>query len=373
MSAKCRKYLEKSLASLLGFDIEDIVDIIEHLLYFESKDDLLEHLTALLGRNDDDVISFVNNVVKFQHGEDFDLPQESISGNNDDADGGCLDGSSALGVGMNDLTISNNDKKKEVNIKVTDSYARRKNWKDAVEPKMGQSKSSKKNHQQSKQSKQSIKIERQIQKEKSEQKHVEKMKIEQQKELDRIKVANEEKEKNMKEVGLSNDIKASCLPKKNLAKGASVTDSAFAASKQVDPVQPIVKTSPARPRKGKAAIICGCFGTIHKPLANCLYCGRIACKKEGYSYCPSCSNIIDEYKMEQDETLAKAILHKNRLLQFDRESASRTQIFDSQADYYSNSTSNWLSEKEQLDAEDKEEERRQDLHSRKHILTLGGT
>ena len=31
MSAKCRKYLEKSLASLLGFDIEDIVDIINYL------------------------------------------------------------------------------------------------------------------------------------------------------------------------------------------------------------------------------------------------------------------------------------------------------------------------------------------------------
>lgn len=72
MSTNCRKYLERSLASLLGFDIDDVADVIEHMLSFESKDDLLEHLTALLGRDDDDVTSFVDNVVKFQNGEIID-------------------------------------------------------------------------------------------------------------------------------------------------------------------------------------------------------------------------------------------------------------------------------------------------------------
>ena len=61
----------------------------------------------------------------------------------------------------------------------------------------------------------------------------------------------------------------------------------------------------------------------------------------------------------------KAWQHKERLLRYDRESAERTVIYDDQADYYSNQTSSWLTEEEQIDAEAKDEQQRTDLHQRK--------
>jgi hypothetical protein len=52
----------------------------------------------------------------------------------------------------------------------------------------------------------------------------------------------------------------------------------------------------SRPPKGKAKIICGCFGTKHKPLTNCLYCGRISCVKEGYDFCGFCGYLMEEIR-----------------------------------------------------------------------------
>lgn len=196
------------------------------------------------------------------------------------------------------------------------------------------------------------------------------MKIEQQKELDRIQ--KEKKENEMKK-SMKVQKKSASQPKKkdttksNIASIPVVTKKS--SSNRGSHPQKLEK-KPTMPKQGKAKFICGCFGTIHKPLANCLHCGRISCKKEGYGYCPFCSYLVDEHIIPEGEAFDKAIMHKERLLQFDRESASRTQIFDSQADYYSNSRSNWLSETEQIDAEMKEEERRKELHSRKHMLEL---
>ena len=54
------------------------------------------------------------------------------------------------------------------------------------------------------------------------------------------------------------------------------------------------KKKPAIPKKGKAPYDCGCFGSVHKALTNCLYCGRITCAKEGYNYCPFCGYMVEE-------------------------------------------------------------------------------
>jgi hypothetical protein len=64
-------------------------------------------------------------------------------------------------------------------------------------------------------------------------------------------------------------------------------------------------------------------------------------------------------------SIARAWQHKERLLRYDRESAERTQVFDDQADYYSNQTSTWLTEEEKTEAEQKDEDQRTDLHTRK--------
>ena len=319
MSDSCRKHLERSLASLLGFDIEDVVDVIEHLLSFESKDDLLEHLTALLGREDDDVRTFVDNVVKYQNGEIIESNSLSTCSNES--------------VQQSEQQSVVNEKRKEEEV------LKKKKEEEMI--------------------------------------LIERMKLEQQKELDRIKQQNmvqtkrqhiiiqkkKETDSNTKNNNNNNNSdQKSPIKLKNNQSSRNKTD--------IPNVNNLEKKHPSMPIKGKAKINCSCYGTIHKPLINCLHCGRIACTKEGYGYCPFCSYLIEEHRMAEGEEIEKALLHKERLLQFDRDSASRTQVYDSQADYYSNSSSNWLSEKEQLDAAIKEEERKKNLHSIKHVMNL---
>jgi hypothetical protein len=211
--------------------------------------------------------------------------------------------------------------------------------------------------------------------------NIERMKLEQQKQLDRIQREREEKK-----------LSASSQTAKVTNRSSSTTTKQAIGSKQlsmststkksknkkkqnlkVTPTEEqkdVQKEKPPMPKQGKAKIKCGCFGTVHKPLANCLHCGRIICEKEGYGYCPFCFNRIDETMIPQGEAFEKAIMHKERLLQFDRECSSRTVVYDSQADYYSNSKSNWLTKEEQLKAEQKEDDRNKELHGRKHKLDL---
>ena len=48
---------------------------------------------------------------------------------------------------------------------------------------------------------------------------------------------------------------------------------------------------------------------------------------------------------EDDENFKKAIQHKNKLIDFDRTSAKRTQVIDDESDYF-NTNSKWLSQKQ---------------------------
>eukprot|EP00986_Skeletonema_menzelii_P017228 scaffold18376_cov160-Skeletonema_menzelii.AAC.10 len=123
---------------------------------------------------------------------------------------------------------------------------------------------------------------------------------------------------------------------------------------------------PKELKKGKAKKICGCFGTKHKPLTNCLHCGRISCQAEGYDFCPFCHILIEDFskRIRSGDASSSALLHKERLLEFDRTAASRTHILDDQEDYFVTSNSMWSTQKEQDDAREKEEERRKMLHER---------
>ena len=113
---------------------------------------------------------------------------------------------------------------------------------------------------------------------------------------------------------------------------------------------------------------CGCLGTEHKPLTNCLNCGKVACEAEGYGPCTFCGAMVTPLKSRQrgggggkgstaavmslpanasDKEKAdaeKAMKLKKNLIEFDRTSAQRTVIYDDQEDYYS--TSEWLSPEE---------------------------
>ncbi|KAL7544516.1 hypothetical protein ACHAWF_012496 [Thalassiosira exigua] len=131
-----------------------------------------------------------------------------------------------------------------------------------------------------------------------------------------------------------------------------------------------------RPQKGKPRKDpCGCFGNKHKPLTNCLRCGRISCEAEGVDdYCHFCGHFVEDFSeivATGDEKADSALRHKERLLEFDRTSAARTRIHDDQEDYFVTSTSMWATEAEREDAREMEEERRKKLHARqKQALNL---
>ena len=56
----------------------------------------------------------------------------------------------------------------------------------------------------------------------------------------------------------------------------------------------IRKKDAAPPLQGKAKYDCGCFGTLHRSLTNCLHCGRILCEREGYGFCSYCGYLVEE-------------------------------------------------------------------------------
>mmetsp|Transcript_26995 Transcript_26995/g.51062 ORF Transcript_26995/g.51062 Transcript_26995/m.51062 type:complete len:350 (-) Transcript_26995:473-1522(-) len=124
--------------------------------------------------------------------------------------------------------------------------------------------------------------------------------------------------------------------------------------------------------KGKC---CGCFGSKHKPLANCLRCGRISCEVEGINdYCHFCGYWIGDYSATVattgDAKMDSALRHKERLLEFDKTSAARTHIHDDQEDYFVASTSMWATTEEQEDARELEEVRRKKLQRQQQVLNI---
>lgn len=153
-------------------------------------------------------------------------------------------------------------------------------------------------------------------------------------------------------------------------------------------IEPAAVASP--PSKGvpSSKRVCGCFGTVHKPLTNCLYCGRISCIQEGYDFCAFCGFLVSPPQSfsvaahgggDDGATTTtgnnknrESWLLKERLLRFDREFARRTEVVDDQEDYYANTTSTWLSEEEKHDALDKVNDRQQELNQsgKKQVMNL---
>ena len=145
-------------------------------------------------------------------------------------------------------------------------------------------------------------------------------------------------------------------------------------------IQPETLKSP--PHMGVASRVCGCYGTRHKPLTNCLYCGRISCTHEGYDFCGFCGFLVSPPQSSSSAgggsttnntgKMSESWLLKERLLRFDREFARRTEVVDDQEDYYANTTSTWLTEEEKHDAIDKVDDRQQKLNpsGKKQVLNL---
>eukprot|EP00013_Stygamoeba_regulata_P024159 CAMPEP_0177661780 /NCGR_PEP_ID=MMETSP0447-20121125/18893_1 /TAXON_ID=0 /ORGANISM="Stygamoeba regulata, Strain BSH-02190019" /LENGTH=241 /DNA_ID=CAMNT_0019167209 /DNA_START=209 /DNA_END=931 /DNA_ORIENTATION=+ len=88
---------------------------------------------------------------------------------------------------------------------------------------------------------------------------------------------------------------------------------------------------------------CSCMATSHKLVRNCLQCGKIICEQEGEGPCLFCSE-QDDPDAYEGAAIAKAIEHKNKLIDYERSSARRTVVYDDSNDYWSTQSDVWLSE-----------------------------
>ncbi|KAM8877780.1 activating signal cointegrator 1 [Synchiropus picturatus] len=151
---------------------------------------------------------------------------------------------------------------------------------------------------------------------------------------------------------------------------------------------------------------CDCLAQKHKLINNCISCGRIVCEQEGSGPCIFCGNLVctnEEQEILQRDSnksqklkkklmgdrdylpnqeakikagLEKAVQHKDKLLEYDRNSVRRTQVLDDESDYFATESNQWLSPGEREKLRKKEEELRELRHSsrkdRKITLDFAG-
>ncbi|XP_012543567.2 activating signal cointegrator 1 isoform X2 [Monomorium pharaonis] len=131
---------------------------------------------------------------------------------------------------------------------------------------------------------------------------------------------------------------------------------------------------------------CDCEANRHALINNCLNCGRIVCVQEGSGPCFFCGELVcspEEQVLLQSNTkqgdnlynklmdqkpnkdLEESLKQRDKLLEFDRNSARRTKVIDDESDYY-HSNSTWLSHDERKKLQKQKEE----ALARKHMSRL---
>lgn len=128
---------------------------------------------------------------------------------------------------------------------------------------------------------------------------------------------------------------------------------------------------------------CECQAVKHKLVNNCLRCARIVCEQEGSGPCLFCGNLVcseEEARLIESSTKKgdnlkkslseqhrpkgweEAMSQRNRLLEYDKSSAKRTEIIDDESDYFK-TNSVWLSETEKKKLAMLEEQMREKKHA----------
>ncbi|XP_026565418.1 activating signal cointegrator 1 [Pseudonaja textilis] len=152
---------------------------------------------------------------------------------------------------------------------------------------------------------------------------------------------------------------------------------------------------------------CECLAQKHKLINNCLTCGRIVCEQEGSGPCLFCGTLVCT-KEEQDvlqrdsnksqkllkkllggaensgkadpsdkdslqlrearlkSGLETAVKHKDKLLEYDKNSVRRTQVIDDESDYFATDSNQWLSKQERQVLE----KRAKELYELRHATRL---
>lgn len=233
MPEAARRSLEKRLGDFLGFQDDSLSDVLDHLLSIEGSDDLLDYLSQLLGDDQsDDIKLFVEDIGKFQRGEEIDILVDETI--TEDVTGT---------ASTSPASLSAEGSQQGSNMLSADILSTKR--KSSTEKETSQTSS--KNHDQPASASPAV-------------------------------PAESKTEKTNHEVSIG--------PQREKAKASPPI-------KENSHPSPIKRGPPPR---GKASRNCGCFGTLHKPLTNCLYCGRISCEMEGYDFCPFCGFLVEEVK-----------------------------------------------------------------------------
>jgi hypothetical protein len=100
---------------------------------------------------------------------------------------------------------------------------------------------------------------------------------------------------------------------------------------------------------------CSCQARQHNLVSNCLSCGKIVCEQEGEGPCSFCGALVlmegstyaglTDAGVPSSETEAAAEAYAKRLVDYDRNSAARTKVYDDQSDYFEMEGNSWLSSK----------------------------
>ncbi|KAL5658185.1 hypothetical protein ACJX0J_031348, partial [Zea mays] len=111
---------------------------------------------------------------------------------------------------------------------------------------------------------------------------------------------------------------------------------------------------------------CSCQARQHDLVSNCLSCGKIVCEQEGEGPCSFCGALVLKegstyaglsdvgLPLSEAETAAEA--YAKRLVDYDRNAAARTKVYDDQSDYYEMEGNSWLSSKERSVLKQQQEE-----------------
>lgn len=101
---------------------------------------------------------------------------------------------------------------------------------------------------------------------------------------------------------------------------------------------------------------CACQARRHRLVSNCLSCGKIVCEQEGEGPCNFCGALVlkegstyaglEASLTPLSDAEAAAEAYAKRLVEYDRDSASRTTVIDDQSDYYEIEGNSWLSKEE---------------------------
>jgi len=326
--------LQLRLANLLGISIDDdenyVSDILESLIDIgDSPDDVVEYLSSFVGNETEDVRLLSLDVQKFKLGDTV---------------------STVIGKDVQNMifpaTAMDWDDTKR---KILDEAAAQR---QAI-----------KTNAREKQQKEKIMTDRKKKEVEEEQRRL----------WEEAVAARDDLSKPKHSSGKQNDQKASSTASSEFtqkpAKAVPDQTTRFIGAEKMEEKsgQKTASQRQVKPRKGTPKNKpCGCFGNMHKALKNCLHCGRISCELEGINdYCHFCGYFIEEKNLDHDDAnMEPAMRHKERLLEFDRTSASRTHILDDQEDYFVAATSVWSTEQERGEYHAREEERQKKVHER---------